>query len=136
MGLYMYLFLAIMAGIAAEECIRQIKPVQVEMAQISAENVTPGEPTNVPQPDGKADSGRETALPQHKDADAAPQTDGGTALKAGEAEQPETKKVQFIENPLPLPKKHVRRKLDYGVSVPAGKDDFDLDVDEKDDFDI
>lgn len=136
MGLYMYLFLAIMAGIAVEECIRQIKPVQVETAQISAEKVTPGEPTKVPQPDRKADSGRETVSTQNKVADAAPQTEGEAAPKAGGAEQPGTKKVQFIENPLPLPKKHVKRKLDYGVAVPEGKDDFDLVVDEKDDFDI
>ena len=42
----------------------------------------------------------------------------------------------MIENPLPLPKKHVKRTLDYGREVPEGKYDFDLEVDEKDDFDI
>ncbi len=46
------------------------------------------------------------------------------------------KKVRMIENPLPLPKKHVKRTLDYGREVPEGKYDFDLEVDEKDDFDI
>ena len=46
------------------------------------------------------------------------------------------RKVRMIENPLPLPKKHVRRRLDYGMEVPEGKYDFDLEVDDKDDFDI
>ena len=46
------------------------------------------------------------------------------------------KKVHMIENPLPLPKKHVKRTLDYSREVPEGKYDFDLEVDEKDDFDI
>lgn len=105
MGLYLYLVLAIMAGIAVEECICEIKPVSAEAAQIPAEiGMLSGE------------------------ADAASQTDGEAAPRPG--------KVKLIENPLPLPKRHVRKKLDYDVNVSLGKDDFDLDVDEKDDFDI
>lgn len=127
MGLYMYLFLVIMAGIAVEECIREVKPAQV-VAQISAAAGSLTVSAVVPQQDREAASGGETVSPQHREADAAPQTDG-------EASQ-QPRKVKLIENPLPLPKKHVKRKLDYGVAVPEGKDDFDLVVDEKDDFDI
>lgn len=118
MGLYMYLFLAVMAGVAVEECVREVKPVQAAAAPEPAETVSRPGPV----------SQAETAAQQHSKADAGPQTDGGAAAQPG--------KVKLIENPLPLPKKHVRKRLDYGVDVPAGKDDFDLDVDEKDDFDI
>lgn len=45
-------------------------------------------------------------------------------------------KVKFIENPLPLPKKHVKKVLDYDLELVEGQDDFDLNVDENDDYDI
>ena len=47
----------------------------------------------------------------------------------------EPEKPRFIENPLPLPKKHQKRTLSYRVEVGEGKDDFDISVDEDDDFD-
>lgn len=132
MGIYMYLLLAIMAGIAAEECVREIRPVQEEVAQMSAETVSQshGEFEDVRQPD------KGSAPQLQGGAGDIPQQTGENAPKEGEAEQSGTKKVQFIENPLPLPKKHVKRTLDYGVAVPEGKDDFDLQVDDEDDFDI
>lgn len=46
----------------------------------------------------------------------------------------EEKKVNYIENPLPLPKKHVSRTLDFKND---GNDDgFDVEVNTNDDFDI
>lgn len=50
-------------------------------------------------------------------------------------ENPEADKIQFIENPLPLPKKHVPKVLDYKLN--SADDDFDYDypVAEDDDFD-
>lgn len=44
--------------------------------------------------------------------------------------------VQFLENPLPLPKKHVKRVLDYSLPPAEKEDDFDYPVAENDDFDI
>lgn len=44
--------------------------------------------------------------------------------------------VKFIENPLPLPKKHVRKVLDFDVEPDEGQSDFDVKVDENDDYDI
>lgn len=45
------------------------------------------------------------------------------------------KKVQYIENPLPLPKKHVKRVMDYSLKEMPDEDDFDLDIGDEDDFD-
>lgn len=53
-----------------------------------------------------------------------------------EASQPAKKVVQYIENPLPLPKKHVKRVLDYTLQTGTDDDDFDYAVDDDDDFDI
>lgn len=47
-----------------------------------------------------------------------------------------TQKPRFIENPLPLPKKHEKRELDYQYFVPEHKMKFDIEVAENDDFDI
>ncbi len=46
------------------------------------------------------------------------------------------RKVQFLENPLPLPKKHVKRVMDYSLPSGAQDDDFDYPVAEDDDFDV
>ncbi|HOO27163.1 MAG TPA: hypothetical protein PLU43_01760, partial [Lachnospiraceae bacterium] len=45
------------------------------------------------------------------------------------------KEVKFIENPLPLPKKHVAKTMEYGFE-PDENMDFDYDIKEDDDFDI
>ena len=42
--------------------------------------------------------------------------------------------VKYIENPLPLPKKHVNKTMDFDIK--DGKDDFDIQISEKDDFDV
>ena len=47
------------------------------------------------------------------------------------------KPVKLIDNPLPLPKKHVPKVLDYAVKdLEAKQDDFDVAIDDNDDFDI
>ena len=43
------------------------------------------------------------------------------------------KEVKFIENPLPVPKKHVKKKMDFNKE--AGTEDFDFQIKEEDDFD-
>lgn len=128
MGIYMYLLLALMAGIAVEECVREIRPEPAAAPLMPAKADEPKNVETVVQNGGDAAalSGRE----------AAPQQLQEQGEKSGEDRTKQAKPVQFIENPLPLPKKHVKRTLDYGVAVPEGKDDFDLVVDEKDDFDI
>ena len=45
----------------------------------------------------------------------------------------ETSTVQFIENPLPVPKKHVPKVLDYKLGDDVG--DYDYPVADDDDFD-
>lgn len=51
-------------------------------------------------------------------------------------EQEVVKKVEFIENPLPLPKKHVRKTMDYAF-VPEEIDmKYDVFVSDNDDFDL
>lgn len=48
----------------------------------------------------------------------------------------EEKKNNYIENPLPLPKKHVPKTMNYRTELSPDKMDFDIDIPEFDDFDI
>lgn len=45
-------------------------------------------------------------------------------------------KPRFLENPLPLPKKHVKREMDFDYNVAEADMHYDLEVAEEDDFDI
>lgn len=56
--------------------------------------------------------------------------------QADEEEEEIRSGVKLIENPLPLPKKHVRREMDFDRLVEWEKMKFDIPVDESDDFDI
>ena len=57
--------------------------------------------------------------------------------KITETDKPEIgRKVKLIENPLPLPKKHERREMDFDRIVEWEKMKFDTAVDETDDFDV
>lgn len=140
MGLYMYLLLTLMAGIAAEECVRKIEPA-AGMAAAGERTAQTAEASSgfgegKPPEDRKlsARSAEKTASGGDTAADSVRETDG--QQPEDQAEKPAARPVKYIENPLPLPKKHVKKKLEYGMEVPAGKDDFDIQVDEKDDFDI
>lgn len=46
------------------------------------------------------------------------------------------KKIHYIENPLPLPKKHVKKTMGYRQDVSTELLDYDLEVSDLDDFDI
>ncbi len=48
----------------------------------------------------------------------------------------EPKKPRYFENPLPLPKKHVKREMDYQYPVEEKDMKYDVEVSEDDDFDI
>ena len=65
-------------------------------------------------------------------------TDGSVfGEKAGKPEEkPQGKrKVEFIENPLPLPKKHKKRVMDYKLDSERNLNGYDIYVPDDDDFD-
>lgn len=173
MGLYMYLLLAVMAGIAVEECIRTVPVAEAEAAAPVAargdlaENSAPGEEPPMPEEERELkeaerqeleeeekqereekkkqeleeEKGQESEREEEKQRGPEPeegkeQESEPEEGKAPGKQEPVQKPVQMIENPLPLPRKHVRKKMDYGMAVPDGQDDFDYEVDDGDDFDI
>ena len=52
-------------------------------------------------------------------------------------EETAKKRVKFIENPLPVPKRHERKEMDFAIELCDDNDDFDIrDVSGMDFFDI
>ena len=48
----------------------------------------------------------------------------------------EEKKIEYIENPLPVPKKHIRKTMDYAFVPEASQMKYDIAVSDNDDFDL
>ncbi len=61
-----------------------------------------------------------------------------TKEETSEEQQAEetVKKPRYIKNPLPLPKKHVRRQMDYQYTVDDKDMNYDVEVGDDDDFDL
>jgi uncharacterized membrane protein YphA (DoxX/SURF4 family) len=58
-------------------------------------------------------------------------------IQTPEEPQPQTAEpIHYIENPLPLPKKHVKKEMDYQYSVAEADMKYDVEVDDADDYDI
>lgn len=64
--------------------------------------------------------------------------DAQTAAEIQEAEAMKNRTVKptYIENPLPLPKKHEKREMDYQYNVEEKDMKYDVDVPLNDDFDV
>ena len=52
------------------------------------------------------------------------------------AEEQPREKPRYIENPLPVPKKHVKREMNYDHEVSESAMHFDIEITEEDDFEI
>lgn len=59
-----------------------------------------------------------------------------TEDKDESAAKVEIMQVKLIENPLPLPKKHARKELDYAYEVKTEDMKYDVPVSDSDDFDL
>lgn len=56
--------------------------------------------------------------------------------EAQQEDQGTGEKVRLIENPLPLPRKHVKKAMDYKIDVSEEQMKYDREVPENDDFDL
>lgn len=57
-------------------------------------------------------------------------------IKELESFEEQKPKVNYIENPLPLPKPHVKKEMNYGFDPPSVRMKYDIWVSENDDYDI
>ena len=114
--------------IPAEEPPRVSEPVEVipeeePAAAHAAERIPKEEPAESPDADEQSDKEPAVLEEESESVD-------------GSAVPEEPKSPKYIENPLPLPKPHVKRIMDYARKPSPGEDDFDHSVSDEDDFDI
>ena len=64
------------------------------------------------------------------------QTHSDQAMEETAQDIPAANKINYIENPLPLPKKHVKKTMDYEFVPDPSQMNYDLEIPTYDDFDI
>lgn len=65
-----------------------------------------------------------------------PKTAGGEDVLIVDVKEEDRRTLDFIENPLPLPKKKERKIMDYAFIPDESQMKYDIEVDENDDFDL
>lgn len=81
--------------------------------------------------------GIQNCLSGAKAPDEEEKKDEKTASEENPKENPEEKAgLRFIENPLPLPKKHVKKTMDYAFEPDEAMMKYDVEVADGDDYDI
>ncbi len=117
-------FWSVLAGLGLQNCIfgEKVKLMQEVIEQINAAAEPIGEVKREPEKQEPEKQEPEKQEPEKQEP---------------EKHEPEKKeKPRFIENPLPLPKRHVKKEMDYQYEVTDDKMKYDIEVDENDDFDI
>ncbi|MCM1262741.1 MAG: glycosyltransferase family 39 protein [Butyrivibrio sp.] len=99
--------------------------------QQSCVAVTKTEPVKSNETDEREDTTEITGVVATETKSAEP-----TAASETKTAEPMVSKPRYIENPLPLPKKHEKREMDFQYEVPPDKMKFDIDIKPGDDFDI
>lgn len=109
-GLLSFYIWAVLAGLGLQNCIcggrAEVMQAVIEQINAGADQEAGSEPT---------------------------EDDGTEELTKAPEQLP---KPRFIENPLPLPKKHVKKEMDYQYPVAEKDMKYDVEVPEQDDFDI
>lgn len=136
-GFYgLYLSLAALAGIGIGQCFKVPESVPEGGGKAAGEALQGTEtqdcPTAVLAPELSSERDPQDAPEIHKGGKMAEQEEISVQGSRTETE----KQVRYIENPLPLPKKHEKRVLDFPAGATGEQDDFDYPVSDEDDFDI
>ncbi|MBQ9136196.1 MAG: hypothetical protein IJX66_08915 [Lachnospiraceae bacterium] len=100
------------------------KEAETESA-VKPETVTESEPVTEPE--------KETVTEPEKGPEKESKTE---PEKESKTEPVQENKPRFIENPLPLPKKHVKKTMGYRFEVSEEQMKYDIEVSDTDDFDI
>lgn len=111
-SMYLYLFFFILAGVSVQECFLKEGVETMEENPLIQKEEKEEEITEV------LWQAEEISRKREHSAETKPQA------------------PRYIENPLPLPKPHVKRVLDYDRKTTSGKDEYDFIVNDNDDFDI
>lgn len=126
-GLWLYLLLVLLAGIGAQQCVTgHAAAVRETAPDQTTEKRDEKEEPMVTEKSAEKENLTVQAEPAGKEKTMEKKEEAAQGTAAGEKEkEPEKKEIRYLENPLPLPKKHERKVLDYDYPV-ADDDDFDI----------
>lgn len=126
-GLWLYLLLVLLAGIGAQQCVTgHAAAVRETAPDQTTEKRDEKEEPMVAEKSAEKENLTVQAEPAGKEKTMEKKEEAAQGTAAGEKEkEPEKKEIRYLENPLPLPKKHERKVLDYDYPV-ADDDDFDI----------
>ncbi len=130
---------AVLAEAAVQLLAEESEQEEPEQEQSVQEEPEQGKPEQEePENAGSAAPNQEMESTPEPDSATEPAEKPEPTEKMDSATEPDhtVSKPQLIENPLPLPKPHQKKVLDYPVGDSDDGDDFDYEVDENDDFDI
>lgn len=154
--LYILLFQTVLAGVGLRESIlkRAVvsqadeQPVEEDAVSVDSVQIEP-EPELAEPETGYVKPELETAEPEDEKAQPEaesveqpdlelikPEAEPTQTEPESEQTEPEHPKIRFFETPLPMPKPHQKKVLDYNVASTDGEDDFDYSVGESDNFDF
>ncbi len=135
-GIFSLYVWAVLAGLGLQNCIFGGK-AEVMQAVIEEINSTV-ELEGPEQTDRQEITGESEQTDRQEITGESEQTDRQeTSKRTDETETiEEPEKPRFFENPLPLPKKHVKKEMDYQYQVDEKDMKYDIEVPENDDFDI
>lgn len=133
-GIISFYIWGVLAGLGLQNCMfggkREVLQAVIEEINSAAEEAETAGKGEIAEP---ADGGRKTEIETRinivEEIEKIHEAEVGGSVH--EAQPP-----RYIENPLPLPKKHVKKKMDYQYPVEDKDMEFDVDISENDDFDI
>ena len=122
--IWLFLLFAITAGVGLEQCLTASGKEETAPAEEAWENMADSHASSLSR---TVSLEEQAAYREEQELFAAGQA--AKEQSAGEREQTfageQTPSVQYIDNPLPLPRKHVKKVLDFDYEV-AEDDDFDI----------
>ncbi len=139
---FLYLLFALMAGVSIRQCLPG-SPETEPLAQEQPENKQEAETELKERGASGENAPKETwaedeALEREKELkeEFRREREGDGSGEDGVLQESPQKQVCFLENPLPLPKRHQKRVMNYALEEAPEEDDFDYPVSEGDDFDF
>lgn len=139
-GLLSLYIWAVLAGLGIQNCIfgGKAKVMQAVIEKINASADQEEENGQTEENRQTEETGKEEMVTESCMAEGHERAEKMTdvhEIKTDELAE-ELKKPRYIENPLPLPKKHVKKEMDYQYPVAEKDMKYDVNVPDNDDFDI
>lgn len=140
-GIFSLYVWAVLAGLGLQNCIFGGK---VRVMQAVIEEINSTAELDKPEQEESQEMNDKTEESEQMDGQEVTVEPEQSAYDGQEVFQPadetetieEAEKPRFFENPLPLPKKHVKKEMDYQYQVDEKDMKYDIEVPENDDFDI